>query len=322
MFAASTHSFYRIRHVIIIAALCVMAPPAAAQVALTVTTWNVESGGSEVKTLTSRLGSAVGVDLWGLTEVSGRWAAPFERAAAIGEGAPFKSLLGRSGGADRLAILFDVKRFELLSWFEIPVVNVGGNVRAPIVARFRDRESNVEFLFMVNHLYRSDEAARHRQARLLNTWIAGQKLPVIAVGDYNFDWDVRSNGKSRDRGYDLLTAEGRYRWVRPRRLLSTQCSRVGDGEDARCRYNSILDFVFVGGPALEWPAQSWIIQHPGDFPDTDETSDHRMVKATFTLPSASPPLTPVERWQHKLREVSEWLEETYDDFVRYIDSWF
>jgi len=72
-------------------------------------------------------------------------------------------------------------------------INVGGNVRAPLVAQLRLKPAGPEFLFMVNHLYRSNTEWRHEQARLLNAWARSQTLPVIAVGDYNFDWDV-SNG--------------------------------------------------------------------------------------------------------------------------------
>jgi hypothetical protein len=58
------------------------------------------------------------------------------------------------------------------------------------------------------------------------------------VGDYNFDWDVGSG--DHDPGYDELVAGGVFEWVRPDPLVSTQCSGF---------YDSVLDFVFVGGDA-------------------------------------------------------------------------
>jgi hypothetical protein len=47
--------------------------------------------------------------------------------------------------------------------------------------------------------------------------------------------------------------------------------------------DSILDFIFVAGPAQEWQAHSWVVVRPGDFPDSGETSDHRPVVAAVEL---------------------------------------
>ena len=56
----------------------------------------------------------------------------------------------------------------------------------------------------------------------------------------------------------------------------------GDGED---NYpGSILDFAFVSGPAIEWPAESNVIVREGDFPDDEKTSDHRPLELLIQLP--------------------------------------
>jgi hypothetical protein len=72
-----------------------------------------------------------------------------------------------------------------------------------------------------------------------------------------------------------MTGGGRWVWVRPAKLVTTQCSGWP------CRYESVLDFVFAGGPARAWAAESEIAVFPGDFPDDAATSDHRAVLATF-----------------------------------------
>jgi len=131
---------------------------------------------------------------------------------------------------------------------------------------------------MVNHLYRSDDEARHTQAQLLNEWAAEQTLPAISVGDFNFDWNIYTD--EHDKGYDFLTAGGRFVWVRPVPLATTQCSGWP------CTFESVLDFVFVAGPARQWPAVSDIIVVDGDFPDDETTSDHRPVMAVITLPDS------------------------------------
>ena len=128
---------------------------------------------------------------------------------------------------------------------------------------------------MVNHLYRSRDAERHKQAQLLNDWAARQVLPVIAVGDYNFDWEVAGGKRMHDLGYDLMTEGGTWEWVQPAQLVTTQCSGWP------CRYDSVLDFVFTAGAAREWRAESEIVVASGDFPDDTTTSDHRPVLAQF-----------------------------------------
>jgi endonuclease/exonuclease/phosphatase family metal-dependent hydrolase len=129
---------------------------------------------------------------------------------------------------------------------------------------------------MVNHLYRSREDRRHEQARKLNEWARGQSLPVIAVGDYNFDWEVEGGESKHDRGYDLMTLDGLWRWVRPQSLIKTQCSDS---------FDSVLDFVFVAGPARDWPSGSEILNRETSYcQDTDQSSDHRMIRAVFDVP--------------------------------------
>src|SRR5690606_3516820 len=137
-------------------------------------------------------------------------------------------------------------------------------------------DTGIEFIVMVNHLHRSNPGIRHRQAQALNAWAAEQTLPVIAIGDYNFDYNLPS-GISRDAGFDLMTADGHWVWVQPAALVTTQCSGWP------CQYNSVLDFVFVAGPAQAWPVWSEIVVEANDFPDDLTTPDHRPVLAVFGL---------------------------------------
>lgn len=254
-------------------------PGAAGTETLTVVGWNVESGEADPQTIAARIADFQGVDVWGLAEVnSARDARLYVQAAGEGENAPYASILGTTGGGDRLLILYDTDRFQLVQSDELDRLNIGGNVRAPLYAQLRNRENGTDFLFMVNHLYRSDDAGRHAQAQGLNDWAEVQTLPMIAVGDYNFDWSLPTGEYDHDTGYDLLTADSVWTWERPARLVTTQCS------DWPCRYDSVLDFVFTANQAQDWPVQSDIIVVPGDFPDDQTTSDHRPVRAVFTLP--------------------------------------
>jgi hypothetical protein len=263
-------------------AAAVPTPSASGTVSLTVVGWNIESGGSDVEAVADRIASFDGVDLWGLTEVeSPAVAAILEVAAEQGENANFEHIVSRSGRSDRMAILYDADRFERTGQDELEYINLGGSLRAPLLVNLRDRWSGQEFIFMVNHLFRgndSDFQRRLDQAAMLNEWAIITPTPAIAVGDYNFDWDLRNGDTNHDQGYDFMTADDEWVWVRPAQLATTQCSGWP------CRYNSVLDFVFVANGAREWTARSEIVIAPNDFPDNDTTPDHRPVIAWFDLP--------------------------------------
>ncbi len=257
---------------------------------ITVVGWNTELNDADIDVLAERIAAFQDVDLWGLSEVNQVSAqAPLAQAAAIGEDATYASVLGTSGGGDRLLAIYDATRFTLLASWEEHAINTTGNARAPLVLQLRDKITELDFLFMVNHLYRSRDDERHKQAVLLNAWAARQTLPVIAVGDYNFD--LALTGTERDDGYDLLTAGGRFVWVQPEILVTTQCSNWP------CTYNSVLDFVFTAGTAQSWRAKSEIVVAPGDFPDDASRSDHRPILARFwpktqALATATQPALP------------------------------
>jgi endonuclease/exonuclease/phosphatase family metal-dependent hydrolase len=158
---------------------------------------------------------------------------------------------------------------------------------------------------MVNHLYRTNTERRHEQAPLLNVWARQQALPVIAVGDYNFDWDVRNGDTVHDRGYDLLAAEGTFAWVRPPHLIRTQCS-----------FDSVLDFVFVAGAAQGLQASSEILAAEESYcPDTNTRSDHRPVLASFDLGTGGQPgarprlLAQIQRLEEDLSTLKALVEE-------------
>jgi endonuclease/exonuclease/phosphatase family metal-dependent hydrolase len=238
----------------------------------------VESGGADPDVVAQRIEEIDGCDVWGLSEVNDqRWADTFEAAAEVGENADFQHILGSTGGGDRLLIIYNDDRLELLDFQQLHDINIGGNVRAPLVAKLKVRSSQQEFFFMVNHLYRGREDRRHQQATMLREWTAGHQIPVIATGDYNFDWSVTNGDSDHDQGYDNLTAQNVFVWVRPATLIKTQDSH----------HNSVLDFVFVSGAAKRWAVSSTIIVKAGDFPDTGATPDHRPVMALFDLEGSS-----------------------------------
>jgi endonuclease/exonuclease/phosphatase family metal-dependent hydrolase len=241
---------------------------------LQIASFNLESGGAKIEqllvdmTLVNR-----DIDVWGFQEVQKDWADKIAaHLTARGQG-HFQAVMGKSGGSDRLAIVFNSDKFNLVNYEELADINIGDRVRAPLVAMLEERKSGFSFLFMNNHLYRSNKSARHEQAHLINQWGRQQSLPFIAVGDYNFDYDI-ATGK-RDLGYYKLTAEAIFDWVKPDKLIKTQCST---------EYNSILDFIFVGGPTRFKPESAFIhFQEESYCMEDAIRSDHRPLSALFTI---------------------------------------
>jgi hypothetical protein len=284
----------------ILAAILLFAGRASAE-ELTVIGFNAESGGADPQTLSTQIAAIRGCDLWGFSEVENEaWAEQFEQAAAQGGNADFRGILGATGGSDRLLIVYNYDRFEARRHFELDDINIGGHVRAPLVVELRLKSTGLPFLFMVNHLYLTDPDGRHEQARRLNRWAATQTMPVIAVGDYNFDWNVKEGEKVHDLGYDLLTAKRVFEWIPPRTLIRTKCA-----------VPSILDFTFVAGPARDWNGSSSILFPEEAYcPGDNRTSDHRPVRTTFVFDATPPPppaaptvdmlLRRIERLEHQL----------------------
>ncbi|HYG82846.1 MAG TPA: TIR domain-containing protein [Pyrinomonadaceae bacterium] len=261
---------------------------------LNVVSWNIESGDSDDRVISARMARFQGIDLWGLSEVAGADSADiFELGAEGGEGANFESIVGTTGGNDRLVIIYDADRFQKVSHEELHIINPEGRYRAPLVAHFRERPTGREFLFMVNHLNRSSQEVRHRQAKQLNGWAQVQTLPAIAVGDYNFDWGVADGDQHHDLGYDAMTDGGIWTWVRPAVLARTQCS-----------FDTILDFVFVNTLARGWDGQSQIIVEPGDCDESRQRSDHRPLLAIFNMVGGGPAGPPTTESSRKFEEIT------------------
>ena len=245
--------------------------------------WNMESGDSSSSFLKSQIGKKIGIDIWGFSEVAGNSALnDFEIGAGIGESGSFESILGRSGGSDRLAIIYNSDRLELVESSEIEGndPNLFRRHRKPLTATFRGKTTGQKFKFMVNHLARGDARARKAQAEFLNDWASNQNDPIIAVGDFNFDYhvDLGDSGK-RDAAFDEMVEGNTWIWLKPNQLTKTQASD---------RYNSVLDFVFVANPLDGWSAKSVILRRDGDepapygdFDDSNKMTDHRPVDATF-----------------------------------------
>src|SRR5512134_446311 len=115
----------------------VLAGPAWAQT-LKVAGFNVESGAANPNVIAEQIGPLDGIDLWGFSEVKNSTEArALQQGAEDGESGSCESILGTTGGQDRLLIVYNGNRLELVGTGELHDLNIGGGVRAPLWARFR-----------------------------------------------------------------------------------------------------------------------------------------------------------------------------------------
>ncbi|MHC4641550.1 MAG: exonuclease/endonuclease/phosphatase family protein [Planctomycetota bacterium] len=155
---------------------------------------------------------------------------------------------------------------------------------------------------MVNHLYRGSgvDLRRLDQAMFLRQWAIQQTLPVIAVGDYNSDWDLdpADCNDNYNKGLGAMTACG-FDWLKPAHLVRTHDSY----------YNSVLDFLFLANYTDVMSGESEIVVRPNDFPDDGTTPDHRPIKGVLTV--ISPTNQPSLR-QQILQRVAQLEQELVD----------
>ncbi len=241
--------------------------------------WNVESEGADPKVIAKQIRQFKKYDVFAFCEVNFSDFDTFEEAC----GDSFDSIRSKSGNRDRLQILYNKEKFELVRQMELDDINHEGRYRSPLVAHLKDKESQKEFLVMTVHLARNNRKPeiRQGQAKKLVTWARDQSLPVIAIGDFNFDFVFET--ESGNEAFKIFVRDGVWKWVRPKELIDTNWyDPEPDGKDNFP--GSILDFAFVAGEATEWNPESKVIVREGDFPDDKKTSDHRPIDLMIELP--------------------------------------
>lgn len=275
--------------------------------------WNVESnrpGAAQVsdpdvigEQLTHLLqAQATRSQIVALSEVDPVTVAGYREAVANGLGAEVDFVTSASGGyrdSDSLLLVVDATRFVIEDVFELhryAGIATNFNVmdsesadygavraRSPLVAKLRDKVHGGSFWLILNHLARGEDDLRTDQARVLRKWAEGHAgEPVITAGDFNFDYEF-ATGRG-NAAHDAMIEGGVWQWLKPDPLVDSNWAddKERPGND---RYpNSILDFVFVANGAKEWKGESDVIVRDGDFPDSDQTSDHRPIIATFDPP--------------------------------------
>ncbi len=231
--------------------------------------WNVESQNADPDSIAARMAEMDGVEIWGLCEIDNSWVSTILEKVEAG-GTDFDTIMGTTGrNTWLLLIIYNTEKYELISSSELPIYQ-NGYPRWPLVGHFRVSNTGNEFLYMVNHLYRDSADKRWAQSDSLNAWGRDQVLPVIAVGDYNYDWDVDEGDSLHDSGYDRLTKDGVFAWVKPDSPAATYYS---SDLDSCC----VLDFIFISWHLRLGKSGSEIRVFQNDFADSAFMSSHRPI---------------------------------------------
>lgn len=252
-------------------------PAAAPKPDLAILAWNIESGQADNQVILAQMKElrdkqfSGKLDIIALSETPPNteelWKSVLPNGVAV---------MGTTGDSDRLCFVYDGERFEQVRVIELAKFDKftlnPGNQRSPLILHLKDKASGAEFLVLNNHLARGNADRRKEQALGLSAWAREQNLPMIAVGDYNFDYDFPT--KSGNEAFRAFLADGVWKWNEPKVWIdSNWADRDMDGKDDYP--DSLLDMVFTAGPAKEWNVAVEVIVREGDFPDDAKTSDHR-----------------------------------------------
>ncbi len=236
-----------------------------------------------------------------LSEVEPKTVDAFQTAAAQGLGKSVDFITSASGGfgdTDSLMVVVDTTRFALQDAIELHrYAGLNGNfnnkadasepgamrARSPLAVKLLDKTTMKTFWVIANHLARGEEELRTEQAKMLRKWAQDSTEPIIAAGDFNFDYDFKT--QKGNAGFDAMMEANVWTWLKPNPLIDSNWSDDRQIKDRRVdRYpDSILDFVFVANDARGWNGKSTVVVRNGDFPDDDKTSDHRPLITTFTV---------------------------------------
>jgi len=260
------------------------ATTAASKLELAILAWNIESGQADNQVILAQMKDLRDKQFNGKLDIIALSETPpgtEELWQSVLPGGV--TVMGTTGDSDRLCFVYNAERFEQVRVIELAKFDKftlnPGNQRSPLIVHLKDKATGYEFLVLNNHLARGNADRRKEQALGLSAWAREQNLPMIAVGDYNFDFDFPT--KSGNEAFRAFLNDGVWKWNEPKELIdSNWADRDMDGKDDYP--DSLLDMVFTAGPAKEWNVEVEIIVRDGDFPDDDKTSDHRPSRVLVT----------------------------------------
>lgn len=242
-----------------------------------VLSWNIEIGGSDAKVIESQIEAMRGTfDILALTEV------PEEELSRFGKFfQPNTYVAGKPDNTACLLVAWNSDAFEmvdykdLLEWNSVDLLK---GLSPPLIVTLKHKATQQTFQLVNNHFVRGSAQRRNQQAEAMVGWATKQTTPIIAVGDYNMDYDFPS--QKGNPAFDIMLKDNVFHWVKPTKLIDTNwADRDKDGVDDYP--DSMLSFTFTAH--CKWDTSVDIIVRDGDFPDDKSTSDHRPTLTTIDI---------------------------------------
>ena len=176
-----------------------------------------------------------------LSEVEPKTVERYRRAVAEGIGGEVDFVTSASGGyadSDTLMLAVDARRFRIDEVFELhryagiranftvdeESSSEFGSVRArsPLIARLHDLATGSSFWLITVHLARGEKELRVDQARALRRWAAERDEPVVAAGDFNFDYEFAT--ARGNPAFDAMLEGSTWEWIKPDPLVDSNWS--------------------------------------------------------------------------------------------------
>ena len=190
----------------------------------------------------------------------------------------FVSKSGKISGDknQQLMMLYDYRRLYQVSKTELDEYEgkklAQGDNPAPLAVHFRDNDDDKEFMVVLAHLDEEDPEFRKQQVETLSAWAGKASQPVVLIGTLNLELDATSN--SGNESFDAFQQGGTWKWIKPLQMIDTTWMDE-DGDGTNDLASQISDFAFVSGRAKGWPATLRILKRSRDFPDDNNSSNHR-----------------------------------------------
>ncbi len=263
---------------------------ALAQSSLLLASFNVESDAdTQAELVAADMVRLSPLHIWALQEVADQETLDvFVQALTDATGHRYAGYLGESGAhyEDRLAYVYLAEAFVDARFEELDVV---GGSRLPLLME-ATTWTGERVTFINAHFNRGDAATREGQARRLREWIGDNpERAIIALGVFNFDYVFYGARRGGNRAFVNLARGGLITWPEPMCIQRENCPRTG----SQCHpaYENILDFIFFGGAAIQWPAVTDLafLDEAYCRRDADGYSDHRPVVAQIVLPAPVEP---------------------------------
>ena len=115
--------------------------------------WNVESGGNDPAVIAKQLVDNLGrYDIYGLSEVDPGNTRLYLKSIQAQHGDGYQSVVTLTGNKDRMMLVYDAWRLEKLEHAELEahdgvrMNDVNFRHRSPLMARFKDKATDVEFI--------------------------------------------------------------------------------------------------------------------------------------------------------------------------------